>query len=405
MAPTTINATINSQNFGAAATRIDIWHEGGGIGHWEIMLDNISGASQILDCDYVASNLGINGVNLMQGTVDDILPEVSDPSAVFSKYVTVHGRNCGQDLTNLFIIKKYAGVRLNWMMDDALSVAGSSITHVGSLTPSPPLVDADFNKTYLQNGFVDACALADYDFTVKNDNSLQLWPLASAPDSGVLLKSIPGDIDNNILLIGETKAGIDRRNYIRLDAGSLNDHWTEGNAIDFSPVNCTVDDEYSLFVAGASSIRATILGASSPEITLVFPLYNHDYLDYQAISETGTVWVLHETSGFLFGDKLNKNVSIYAKDTDGNRILWSCDKNTWTGEWTEHTFQLGLTAPFGSSTDMAKWYYITGSSFNWKIVELGVIVNNYYSTEAGKHVWIDGLKLPSVEVYAIAQDV
>ena len=56
---TSIQATINSQDFGSAAKRLDVWHEGGGIGRWERELDNSSGGSQILATNYPATNLGI----------------------------------------------------------------------------------------------------------------------------------------------------------------------------------------------------------------------------------------------------------------------------------------------------------------------------------------------------------
>ena len=150
---TSIQAIINNQNFGLAAKRLDVWHEGGGIGHWELELDNASGASQILATNYSVTNLGINGSLLMKGYLDDVLPSVKDASAVFSKYVKANGRNYGRDLANLFIIKKYGSVRIDDLVTDALALSGSEITFA-----SPgiaPVVDADFNKTFLQTGFVD----------------------------------------------------------------------------------------------------------------------------------------------------------------------------------------------------------------------------------------------------------
>ena len=391
---TTINATINSLIFGSAATRIDIWHEGGGIGRWEIMLDNSSGASQILSANLVASNLGINGTNFMQGYVDDVLPEVRDESAVFSKYVKVVGRNYGRDLANLFIINKYAATKFDDMVDAALLLAGSEITYTSPSTA--PVVDADFNKTYLQNGFVEPAKLVDYDFTVKNDKAFELWALASAPSSGVLLKSVTGAVDNNILLINpETKAGVDIRNYIRIDAGALNDHYTEGNAADFTGVNCTAADDTSAFVAGASSIKATILTNALATLYLQFPKYNQPSLDFSVTDANATI--------FLAVDHIML-IQIYAKDDAGNEIILRANRLEDTTNWAPKIeFKLGSSASFG--TGIGQWFYLSGSNFTWNITRLGVIASPQDVWSGEQHFWVDGLKIDGVNVWAYAEDV
>jgi hypothetical protein len=367
-----------------------------------LVLDDSTGATGYLDCDFVASNLGVNGVVLMEGTVDDICPDAKDTAAVFSKYVTVRGRNYGKGLTDIFIIKQYAKTKFDDLVEDALSIESTEITYTSPHTA--PVVDADFNKSFLQSGFVDAAELVGYDFTVFNDKSFQLWPLTSSPSSGVLLKSVPGDPTNNILLIDEAEVGLDRRNYIRLDAGALDDHWSEMNSGDWVGVNCTVADDTTVFVAGAASIRATITAGGNTTIKLTFPRYYHDFLDYTVISDDNCeIWVLHDTSNPPLGGKLDKNVTIVLTDTDGNRIEWQCE-GAWTGVWTKQTFELGGMAPFGSSG--AQWCHITGSTFNWQIVELDIIVpTDVFQDEVGRHVWIDGLKMPGVDVFAIAEDV
>src|SRR3990172_4277133 len=182
---TTINAIINAVNFGLAAKRIDIWHEGSGVGRWELRMDNVSGASQILSANLDASDLGVNGTTFMKGYVDDVIPDVKDELAVFSKYVKAMGRNYGRDLQSLFLIKKYAKAdwRFNNLIVDALSTAGSEITMMDS-PPTAPYVGVDFNKTFLQDGFAEAAKLIDYDFTVDNAKKVQWWALASATSSG-----------------------------------------------------------------------------------------------------------------------------------------------------------------------------------------------------------------------------
>ena len=398
---TSIQATINSESaFGAAAKRIDIWHEGGGIGRWELMLDNISGASQILSTNLVASVLGINGTVLMKGYVDDVLPEVKDESAIFSKYVKVTGRNYGRDLANLFLIYNYTAIKFDDLVDNALLIASSEITYTSPHTA--PVIDLNFNKSFLQTGFVEAAQRLGYDFIVDNAKALTLWPLASAPSSGVLLKSVVGAADNNILLINpETKAGVDIRNYIRLDAGTLNDHYTEGNAIDFSHVNCTVDDDSSVFIAGTSSIKATITSEDWAILYLQFPNYNHQDLDFSEIDESGTIYFVSDHSVGV--DPNAPNVQIYLKDDAGNEITKKQHITAYSS-WQKIDFKIGIAAEIGSGSAIREWMFLTGSSFTWRIKRIGIRIfpDDWVSNN---HVWIDGLKLGGVDVWACAQDI
>ena len=391
---TSINTTIirpiyGATDFAGAAKRLDIWHEGS-IGHFEILFDNITDASEILSANLVASVLGINGTTLMSGYVDDVLPEVSDESAVFSKFVKVTGRNYGRDLANLFIIKKYAVTKFDDLIEDALSVADSEITFTSPSTA--PVVDADFNKTYLQNGFVDAAKLVDYDFTVKNDKSLQLWALASAPSSGVLLKSVVGANDNNILLVSpEIRAGVDIRNNIMLTAGTLNDHFSEGNAIDWTVDNCTVADDSTVFVAGASSIKVTITGTPTSLLYLQFPKYNQQIIDCSIKDMSCEVWLTEDALLYT---------TLYAQDDEDNIIFYVIDMPE-ANKWTQIKFQIGTGAPFGA-TAMGNWNYYSGStSFTWKIARLGIMITGVID----KHIWLDGLKIDGVEVIAYAVDI
>lgn len=398
---TTIQATINSLPFESAATRLDIWHEGGGIGHWELELDNITGASQILSANLVASALGINGTVFMAGYVDDVLPNVKDPSAVFSKYVKVTGRNYGRDLANLFLIYKFTAIKFDDLVHNVLLWTDSEITYTSPHTA--PVVDADFNKTYLQNGLVDAAKLVDYDFTVKNDKAFQLWALADAPSSGVLLKSVVGATDNNILLIDpETKAGVDIRNYIRVDAGTLNDHWTEGNADDFTVVNCTATNDTSVFVAGASSIKTTILSDAQTYLYLQFFKYSYQYLDFSVNDTTGSI--------FSAIDDININLRLYLKDDENNEIeIIMASGGFVTAGWRpQFDFSLGPNTQIDNnySIFVGGWFYLTKTTvFTWKITRIGVAVESPGSGSVNKHFWIDGLKIGGVDVFAIAQDI
>jgi hypothetical protein len=350
--------------------------------------------------------LGINGTTVMAGRVDDVLPEVNDPAAVFSKYVTIKGRNYGRDLARLFITKNYANWRFDDLIDNALSLAGSEITYTSPGTAD--YVDADFKSSYLQNGFAEAAQRLGYDFNVKNDKSFEIYDLTSPPGSGVLLKALPEDPANNILLIyAETKEGFSIYNYVQVTAGGVKDHWTEMNRDDLTGVNCGLynDTTEGLFVSGAASIKAVINEHSAvPKIKWIFPLYNHNDLDYTQISaETCSIWCLHNITGPL-GQAINVTVNIYIKDTNGSLIVWTVTKNTMTDVWTKHDFVLGINASTTTGDASGIWD-ISGAAeeFNWHIAELWVEFLTTGDTYS-KIVWVDGLELPSISAIAIAED-
>jgi hypothetical protein len=394
---TTINATINGESaWGGAAKRLDIWHEGGGIGRFEMQFDNSSGGSQLLDCDQVAV-LGINGTTLMNGYVDDILPNVKDVSAIFSKYGRVVGRNYGKDLAGLFITKNYRNTKLDDLVDDALSEAGSEITF--SSPSEAPEVDAKFKDTFLQIGFVEAFQMTDYDFLVNNSKEFQMWALANAPSSGVLLKAVAGDPDNNILKIEVSKVGVDRRSYVKVNGGPLDDHYTEGNAEDWSVTGgSAAANDTDIQIIGGASIRVTSNDGEDTEVSLTFPRYNHDVLDFTlAGSEQCSIYVLHTSPA-------SAKFYIVLEDDEGNIIRWLTEELTHTGLPPHKIdFLVGGDAPFGGFLGgWDEWYYESGSSFTWRVVR--VAVRYVYGGSGETTFWLDGLRMPSIETFAIAED-
>jgi hypothetical protein len=394
---TTIQATVGGHDVVSVLKRVDVWHEGGGVGRWELAVNNLTDASQILAANDEATNIGVNGVTLMKGYLDDVIPRVNDESAVYSKQLTVKGRNYGRDLANLFIIKKYLQTKIDDLMEDALTLAGSEITFSSSSVGS--VVDADFNKTYLQNGFVDAARLIDYDFTVDNAKALSVWALASAPNSGVLLQSIAGANDNNILLINpETRAGVDIRNYVRLDAGTVKDHWIEGNASDWIASGTTTDitDETTatLFLSnfGAASIK--VAGGALNTAYLQFPLYNHATLNWDTVGSAAcSIYVYHVATSARF--------MIYLTDDGGNVARWIHDGAA-PSKWSKIPFTMGREAPTTTDANSRNAWHLTsgGGPFSWKVTKFTVTAQ----LVGGNTFWMDALELSGVDVWAYAED-
>ena len=245
-------------------------------------------------------------------------------------------------------------------------------------------------------------AKAGYDFTVYN-KILTIWNLTSAPNSGVLLKCLVNDPTNNILLINpEGKIGLTICNEVKVNAGQVKDHISEGNSSDLVGVNCTLSDDSVVRAVGNYSIKAAYSGLP-PEIHWRFPLYDYSELDYSTIpTDTCTIWVLHNTAG-AFGQKTHKKFIIWIKDTNGTLMAWTPTKSNMTDLWTKQDFILGFEAPIDNQANNGAWSKGAGPDFNWHIVDLWVEAQFNYSNESG-NVWVDGLELPSKGAYAIAKD-
>jgi hypothetical protein len=400
---TTINATINGLNFGAAAKRIEITIDGP-VGTWALKnIDNSAGASQLAQTNMVASVLGIDGHTLMKGYVDDVSPEVADELAVFEKRLKIEGRNYGRDLARLHITKNFVQEKLGNLCHLALTEASSEITC--TQTSDGPLVDAEFADTYLGEGFLDAFKKAEWGFTVDNDKLLSLWALSDAPDTGVLLKSVAGETDNNILLINpEGRIGFSICNEVKINAGKIKDHLSEGNASGLVGTYTTLADDAEVYAVGKSSIRAPITADGSPEIHWQFPLYEYEELDYSEIAtDTCVIYCLHNAPNWgPFGGQLNKNFFVYIKDTNGTIMYWRLADNNFTDIWTRQEFILGTEAPIDNNKLTGAWHN-SGPAFNWHIVDLWVLAESN-AGEAGYIVWVDGLELPAMNAYAIASD-
>jgi hypothetical protein len=338
----------------------------------------------------------------MVGKVDNIKPENSDESAVNSRYVTISGRNTGRPLADLFIVKNYTAIKLDDMIQDALSEAGADITYVSA--SNLPEVDAEFNKTYLQNGFIEACQTTTdpvtstgYDFTVRNDKTFAIWALANAPHSGVTLKSVAGAADNNILKIDPASTlGEDIRNYVRVDGGPLKDHYTEGSADAWIGSNCTVTDEYGLSIYGGASIKVTATNPIQPHTAYIqFPVYNQDSIDLTTGKTSASLWFyFHDLSAFD-----DSFIFIYAMDDEGNEIKYRTKVDCSSGNWQEIKFDLGLGTEIKNWDILNNgWVYQTGNHFTWNIKRLGItstVISTY---------WIDGLQIGSVNTWAYAQN-
>jgi hypothetical protein len=387
------------------ARRIDIFRESlAGIGRFEVQLenqDNIYGG-EFAPQDPV--ELKINNTSMMKGYVDDILPNVKDPAAVYRNLMRVLGRDYGQDLVNLFHTKKYLDTEVVDIIADALYQPPIYESELGATwSENFPDISYEFKRQYLLDGFCDIAKLVDADFYVRDEDKLiKFFLLSAAPNSNVTLKSVAGAADNNILSIDEIgeQVGFDIRNYIQIEAGDTDDHWTEGNASDFTGSNCTVANETTptLFVRGKTSVRSTRTNTGAGLTYLQFPKYNHDTIDLSEVAQTDcTAWVRYHPNGSGF----SRYCRMYAKDDAGNEII---NQDSWTGldsdKWDKIDFKMGNEVDIVDSGSLG-WIYLTGSTFSWNLTRLGV---RHTPAAVGDIFWLDGLKLGGITATAIADE-
>jgi hypothetical protein len=390
------------------ARKIEISHESlARLRRWEVLLENQDNEyGGTLDPQDPAE-LKINDVSMLKGYIDDVLPSVDDPFAVYRNLLNVVGRDYGQDLANLFLTKEYRDENYDDIFDDALSTAGSEITYTSPSTGS--ILDYSFKRQFLLNGFQDLAKLVDADFYVDDLKALQLFLLSAASSSGVTLKAVAGASDNNVLSlkqIGE-KVGFDLKNYIHLEAGDVNDHWTEMNASDWSNMGVpteTVTDDTSIFLAGKASIKTTIATAAAGryhQLELSFPRYSYTSLDLSEPEQEGSYLVRHDLgSGGTWkwrpGLKDGKDNIIYYKDVANTD---SIPQN----KWREITFPLGDELDIG--TDDKQWYWSAyiDPPFDWA----DIVSIRFHSISAASNnnrsFWTDGIKLP-IPAISISED-
>ena len=390
------------------ARRTDIFRESlAGIGRFDVELENQGNIYGGVFNSQDAVELKINNNSMMKGYVDDILPNVKDPAAVYRNLMQVLGRDYGQDLANLFITRDYGNTLTPpAIFQTSLIEAGSEIGWAASPSSFSP-IPYKFKRQYLLDGFTEIAKLVNADFYVDDSKILRLFLTADAPSyqgSGVTLRSVAGATNNNILSldkIGE-KVGVDIKNYIHIEAGDIDDHWTEMNASDFngSGTSSFVDDS-SIFLAGCRSIKGTTL-SQNPNVAymyLLFPMYNHSVLDFSVVGNADCkVLIRHNCS-------TNRILDLYAKDDSGHTIYFRTDDaganppNVWQGI----NFPMGDDVEIIDGAEEGKWGASGGSpNFTWKLTRIGVVLSGDAYT--ANNFWIDGLKLSGITATAIADE-
>lgn len=409
----------------------DLWRDSlSGIGRWEIILENTNnkwGGDFLPDEDV---EIRFDGILMMRGYVDDVVPFL-EPAGVYKNQIKVLGRDYGMDLAQLYITREYPNRRADDTVNVALLMATSEIDYTSHSVA--PVINFEFNRTYLADGLRDICKLVDYDFYVDDIDpdgggpfraSLHLFAVgAGAEHTTVDLTSVPTSVTNNILRLekGE-KIGFSIKNYIELHAGGLQDNWTDLNASDWSSAAAAAcgapTDEPIIYLAGKGAIRVTATGATDLIVDLDFSgagLYEYTSIDMSERNEGSYLCYKSYVSDAI----LMKACRIWLKDTANHWIEFykskgsancsECTDDNQNTEWRKIVFPYGegLEIKAAAAFISGFWHYIApAAAFDWGHVEtIRFISDRARPRAAPDYFIIDGLDIPTVEVISIEQDI
>lgn len=420
---TTVAFTIGGVDYSNYVIQADIWRESlTGIGRWEVILDSMGNNWLGVFAFAQVVTISIDGALMMEGYIDDIKPFLAD-RGTFTIHYRLLGRDYGLDLALLYISTSYRNTRADDAVQAALIASGGQIRFASPSTA--PLIDYEFDRTFLADGVRDLAQLVGYDFFVNNTKAVGIVAMNFFPvgdplqHTAVDLVSDVGSLTNNILHfdMGE-QIGFNVANRVEAIAGPLRDHYTDLNATDWAGTNCNVVDELTVYLHGKGSLRATNNTGAPAQLSvdLTFPQYNYTVLD---MSESGSGkydYYIHDTVNVI------KRLRIRLRDTNNNwiefyRSAWAglakcynCTDQPNNDEWRTIDFPIGeesgIEAALVIGNTKGHWYQFAGAAFpfDWSNVDTIRLVTTGVNLAATDYFILDGLDFSNVEVISVATD-
>jgi hypothetical protein len=415
---TTVAFTIDGTDYSTYVIRAETWRESlTGIGRWEVELDpfpNFYGGAFNFD-DVVT--ISIDGVLMMEGYIDDVVPFLAD-GGVWKDHILLSGRDYGIDLALLYYSQNYENDRADWIVQNALAGVGSEITFTSPNTA--PLLNYEFDRTFMADGIRDLAQNVGYDFYVQNakvagNAIMHFFPVGAAAQHTVVdLIADANNVGNNILgfRFGEVR-GADVANRVEAIAGPLKDHWTDLNSTAYTPVfGCTVTDNVVIFLYGKGAIHVEVVGPGAAVIQagLTFPRYSQTVID---LSERA----IGRFSAYPNITAANKPTRIRFYDVNGDAIEFYRN----TGKTYERTDILGgnqrwrfIPFSYGEGTEIDwaatptsdAWNAVGASvTFDWsRVNQIQFTDGAFLARPIGDLIIFDGLELPTAEVISVATD-
>lgn len=388
------------------ARGINIWRESlAGIGRFEVLLENQGNEYGGTLDPQDPVELQINDIAMMKGYIDDVLPFVDESSAVYRNLMKIVGRDWGQPLASLFFSKEYdSSYSLMEIISDICIRTDPVIEPYYIPGGVGPFLPYSAKNQFGIEALKDLAKLTNHDFWMTDElyygsPRLDVCPISNPPNSGVTLKAVAGASDNNILALKEIgeKVGFDIRNYIQVEAGDVEDHWTEENASDWTPyTDNTLSDELisGLFLVGNASIecyRSTTGGEHGMKMIFSVPKVGYSSIDLKI----GGDCHFYVRSNVPFGwnrwrprlvDGSGNVIEYYSFNVPNETDEFPYDK------WHKVKFTVGEDEEIQNVLTNQHWWFITGSSFNWSNVK-ELHLESLAENQTGSY-WTDGLKLP-----------
>lgn len=388
---------------GSLIDRLDIWGKvTDGVGRFKVKLKNNNGEwlGQFKGDDLIRIKIG-NAI-FLGGYLDEGYPITEDRKGIYQQTYELIGRDFGQDLQSKIVNKTgdwmYKKQHADDIIDDMLAKISSEISFASPHT-APEIQYTDTGDEFLIEAFRKIWEKINYDAYVDETKTLKMFPIGSI-NSGIVLKSVAGASDNNILgPIKKTEFDTyELRNYMVVKSGDINDGWSEGNPEDFVGASGnTISNEFLTVHAGAASIKCEKGTADHCELGLVFPKHYYDYLPFDLFgSETVAVWLwIHVPDAGAYPWPL---IEVILEDTNGNRIRYCWSVYLQTSFKRDVFFQ--YTLPIGTECKIKDypngrhrltWHYAdeASTSFNWKIKKVIFSTGEHSTT-----LILDGLRIP-----------
>jgi len=411
---TSVTVVIGGHTVSNDVIDVDIWmNKKTSIGVCELLIDNTADqwGDDFEPNDAIA--ISINAVLMFSGTVDNVVPYL-DKKGVLSNYITVKGRDGGRYLSDLYYTENFVSTRSGAIIDTILAGVGDPLLYTNP--GGTPFIKYDSQRTKLIDSFKDICDLSAWDMYIDTTGRIQFFASGTVA-SGVALKSVGAAADNNLLSFEEyEEIGYDIKNLIEVHAGSVKDHWTDGNAAQWTDLlagGTTFSDETTVYIYGAESIK--VVAADNDEtFGLDFTTGGGDLysqggsIDMSKFAQNKVVFRHDDASVGNFQFK------PYLKDGSGNEIVFTRNSSgqgkdgytnnitTTVDKWRSLAYQTGehVSNEVVATPQSGRWSGDVG--FDWGDVE--DIGFNLVTTDDMDTIYIDAWYMPAIEAKSIVTD-
>jgi len=318
---------------------------------------------------------------------------------VLEQTYNVRGRDVGQDLNNKQVDGHWKKQPADDIVDNMLSTSGSEITFTSPGTA--PQIPYDCRDKFLVEGLAEILQEIDYEGRVKDDKSWDMWQIGTR-SSGITLKAVAGETDNNILNLERTDFdGLPIRNYIVVRGRRIDDTWSDEESLSYWTYvgDNVLTQEYVNIKRGVAALKNTV-GASTkdnPTFRLLFPQLNFTSLNWSVLG-TDVLDALVYCHTPVPQTEIVE-VIVRLRDTSNNVISIKVTRDR--AKWQHISVPIGIDVEIGSgSLEEGRWNFTTGSTFTWIVDRIDIIL---LAGVTGDYMILDGFRLPNYMV-AIAQD-